>query len=161
MLPVTVYRRLKTEENANKRVIDKLEKEAERVLRSQEIPKEIEDKFHFHDADVLELKKVRSDVEMYLNRDGMQLEGETPYMKVIFKNVSMLEREKGLVFRKKTRNDGTTGSNCQFLYHELYCTEEGYEVHMMLWATKALKYLTVKCGEIEIEDNIEYCSLLQ
>lgn len=116
-------------------------------------------KNHFHDVDVLELKKAGSDVELYLNRDGLQLEGESPYAKVTFKNVSMLDREKGLVFRKKTKNDGKVGSSCQFLYDELYRTEEGYEVHMMLWTPKALKYLTVKCEDMEIEDNIEYCGL--
>ena len=131
------------------------------MLKSQDIPEEIASNSRFHDADVLGLKRVRSDVVMYLNRDGMQLEGESPYTKVTFKSVSMLDKERGLVFRKKMKNDGMIGSNCQFLYHELYRTEEGYELHMMLWATKALKYLTVKCGDIEIEDNIEYCSLSQ
>ncbi len=156
LIPQSAYKRLKEEEKANKRAIDKLEKEAERVLKSQDIPEEITSNFRFHDADILALKRVRSDVEMYLNRDGMQPEGETPYTKITFKNVSMLERERGLVFRKKTKNDGMIGSNCQFLYHELYRTEEGYEVHMMLWTSKALRYVTIKSGDIEIEDNIEY-----
>ena len=159
LIPKSAYKRLKEEEKADKRAIDKLEKEAERVLKSQDIPEEIASKFRFHDADVLSLKRVRSDVEMYLNQDGMQAEGESPYAKVTFKRVSMLDRERGLVFRKKIKNDGMTGSNCQFLYHELYRTEEGYEVHMMLWATKELRYVTIKCEDIEIEDNIEYCSL--
>ncbi len=96
---------------------------------------------------------------MYLNRDGMQLEGESPYSKVIYRNVSMIEREKGLVFRKKMGEDGEWCSNCQFLYHELYRTKKGYEVHMLLWTRKALRYLTIECEDIEFEDNIEYCGL--
>ena len=155
LIPESAYKRLK-EEDAYIEEIERYEAEALSVLRSQDIPEEIKQKFNFHDADVLELKKVGSDVELYLNRDGLQLEGESPYAKVTFKNVSMLDREKGLVFRKKTKNDGKVGSSCQFLYDELYRTEEGYEVHMMLWTPKALKYLTVKCEDMEIEDNIEY-----
>ncbi len=156
LIPESAYTRLKQEEDAYIEEIERYEAEALSVLRSQDIPEVIKHKFSFHDADVLELKKVGSDVELYLNRDGLQLEGESPYTKVTFKNVSMLDREKGLVFRKKTKNDGKVGSSCQFLYDELYRTEEGYEVHMMLWTPKDLRYLTVKCEDMEIEDNSEY-----
>ena len=156
LITQSAYTRLKKEEDEYKEKIERYEEEAAQVLQNQDIPEEIYYKFNFHDADVLALKKIRSDVELYLNRDGMQLEGETPYTKVIFKNVSMLDREKGLVFRKKRKNDGEIGSSCQFLYHELYRTAEYYEVHMMFWTPKALRYLTIKCGDIEIVGNIEY-----
>ena len=152
--PHQIERKFITTIEEYKEKIERYEEEAAQVLQNQDIPEEIYYKFNFHDADVLALKKIRSDVELYLNRDGMQLEGETPYTKVIFKNVSMLDREKGLVFRKKRKNDGEIGSSCQFLYHELYRTAEYYEVHMMFWTPKALRYLTIKCGDIEIVDNI-------
>ena len=42
-----------------------------------------------------------------------------------------------------------------YLYHEMYSVQDGYEVHMM-FATRGrseLAYLTVKCRDIWFEDN--------
>lgn len=47
-------------------------------------------------------------------------------------------------------------SNCVFLYHEMYSTPGGYEVHMMfaMRGRGELVYLTVKCRDIRFGDNI-------
>ena len=83
-------------------------------------------------------------------------EGVTPYIKVIFTDAVLLEREKGLMPRARMDEDGTLWSNCIYLYREMYSAQDGYEVHMM-FATKKryeLAYLTVKCCDICFEDNI-------
>ncbi|MBQ4563092.1 MAG: DUF4085 family protein [Lachnospiraceae bacterium] len=144
MMPESAYQRLKKEEQKNRRAFERINKTAEEELSRQDIPEEIRLRFCFHDANVLELKKVRGDVELFLRRDGYWPE---PYLKVIFRGVTKFEREKGLVLRKKVDEDGV-GSNCRYLYDELYRTEDGYEVHMLLWTMKELRYVTVRCRDI-------------
>lgn len=155
LMPESAYKRLKQEEQKNRRAFHKIEKAAQKVLRKQNIPVEIRSAFRFHDANLLALKKVRSDLELYLRKDGGWSKDTTPYIKVIFKNVTMYDREKGLVLRTKIDSDGGIGSNCQCLYDELYRTDNGYEVHMLLWTAKALRYLTIGCEDICFEDNIQ------
>ncbi len=154
-VPESVYNRLRKEELANQRIFKKIMKEAEEILGRQNIPKNIKSQFCFHDADLLALKKVGSNVELYLRKDGMWFEGTTPYTKVIFKNVSRMEREKGFALRPKTNEQGELCSNCQYLYNELYRNLDGYEVHILLWTSKALRYLTICCEDICFVDNIE------
>lgn len=155
LMPESAYKRLKQEERDNRRAINKIEKAAKRVLDKQDIPREIQSVFLFHDAYILALKKAGADVEMHLHKDKLCIGEETPYIKVIFKKVNMLDREKGLVFRTKIGDDGEKYSNCQFLHHELYRTKGGYEVHMLLWTWKALRYLTIGCEDICFENNLK------
>lgn len=153
-IPESAFKRLKKEEQANRRAFEKINAKATTVLEQQNIPEEIRDQFCFHDASVLAIKKVRSNVELYLRKDGGWLGDATPYIKVIFKNVRQLEREKGFSLRPKLDADGDLRTNCTYLYDELYRVESGYEVHMLLWTSKALRYLTICCEDIHFEDNI-------
>lgn len=153
-IPETAYNLLKKEERDNQQAFDKIMKEAAAVLEGQDIPEEIKSKFCFHDSDILALRRHRRDVELYLRKDGGWTDGTTPYIKIVFKEVSFLEREKGWVIRRRRDKDGELSSNCQYLYDELYKTEEGYEIHLLVWATKALRYLTICCEDIDFADNI-------
>ena len=153
-IPETAYNRLKKEETENKLAFDKIMKDATAVLEGQSIPEEIKSKFCFHDANLLALKRNRTDAELYLRKDGGWTSGTTPYIKIVFKGVSSVDREKGWVIRRKRDSDGELSSNCQYLYDELYKTEEGYEIHLLIWATKALRYLTICCEDIHFIDNI-------
>ena len=152
-IPESAYKRLKKEERANKRAFDKINSEADAVLSAQNIPEEIQNMFCFHDANVLSLQKVHGDVEMIL-RDGGFIGGETPYCRVIFKNVSRFEREKGLIIRIKQEENGEYSSNMIYLYDELYRMDDGYEVHMLLTGRRDLRYLTIECADIEVEFSI-------
>ena len=154
-IPKSAYNRLKKEERANKRAFEKINSEADAVLSAQDIPEELQQSCRFHDANVLTLTKVETDVEMIL-RDGGFIGGDTPYCRVIFRNVSRLEREKGLVIRTKQEENGEYSSNIIYLYDELYRTDGGYEVHMLLTGRKELRYLTVACGEIHVENSISF-----
>ena len=153
-IPENAYKRLKKEEQVNRRAFEKINAKATSVLEQQDIPDEIRSQFRFHDASVLAIKKVRSNVELYLKKDGGWPNDTTPYIKLIFKNVRQFDREKGFSLRLKLNKWGDLRTGCTYLYDELYRTENGYEVHMMFWTRKALRYLTICSEDIEFEDNI-------
>ena len=56
----------------------------------------------------------------YLRKDGGWFDGTTPYIKIIFKNVSEFEREKGFALRIRRNSEGEMISSCRYLYDELY-----------------------------------------
>ena len=159
-IPESAYKRLKKEEQANRRAFEKIDAKATAVLEQQDIPAEIREQFCFHDACVLAIKKVRSDVELYLRKDGGWLCDATPYIKIIFKNVRQIDREKGFSLRPKLDADGDLRTSCTYLYDELYREEGGYEVHMLLCTSKALRYLMICCEDIHFEDNISLETVL-
>ena len=155
-MPESALKRLKAEARANRRAFDKIEQAAEAVLSAQDIPEGIRTRFRFHDASVLAIKKVRSDVELYLLKDGGWPDDATPYIKIIFKNVHQFDREQGFSLRPKLDEYGDLRTGCTYLYDELYRTDDGYEVHMMFWTPKALRYLTICSEDISFEDNISF-----
>ena len=155
-IPESSYKRLKKEEQANRRAFEKINAKAAAVLEQQDIPEDIRSQFRFHDASVPAIKKVRSDVELYLRKDGGWMGGATPYIKIIFKNVRHIDREKGFSLRPKLYADGDWSTNCTYLYDELYHDENGYQAHMLFGTPKALRYLTVCSEDIEFEDNISF-----
>lgn len=153
-IPESAFKRLKKEERDNRRAFEKINAKAAAVFEQQDIPEEILGRFHFHDSDVLAIKKVRSDVELYLRKDGEWLGDTTPYIRITFQNVQRYEREKGFALRPKPDASGAMGTSCKYLYDELYRNEYGYEIHMMFWTPKTLRYLTVCCENVRFEDNI-------
>ena len=93
-------------------------------------------------------------MEVYLRKDGGWSGDATPYIKVIFKNVRQLDREKGFSLRPRLDEHGELATRCIYLYDELYRNEDGYEVHMLFWTPKSPRYLTIHCEDIQFEDNI-------
>ena len=153
-IPESAYKRLKKEETANRRAFEKINQEASIVFAKQTIPEEIRTQFCFHDSDVLKIQKVRSDLEMYLRKDGGWTGDSTPYIKIIFRNVRKYEREKGFALRLKENAFGELETSCKYLYDELYRNEDGYEINMMFWTPKTLRYVTITCNDILFEDNL-------
>ena len=153
-IPETAYERLKAEEAENQKAFDKIVREADCALDAQDIPERIKSQLCFHDACLLALKKNKADMELYLRKDGGLFDETTPYIKIIFKNVSKFEREKGCTLRIKRNPEGEMISSCHYLYDELYRTDNGYELHILLATHKALRYLTICCEDIEFIDNI-------
>ena len=151
-MPESVYRQLRKEEQKNKRAFERIMKKAEADLGQQAIPEKMREGFCFHDARLLSIKKAGTDVALCLRKDGMWPEG-TPYIRVIFMNVTLFEREKGLVIRKRMGQHGEWESNYVYLYDELYRTDTGYEIHILLTG-KELRYLTIGCEDVVFEDNI-------
>ena len=155
----SAYKRLKKEEQVNRRAFEKIMTKAAAVLEQQNIPYEIHSRFCFHDAAVLAIKKVRSNVELYLRKDGGWPGDTTPYIKVTFKNVQRFDREKGFSLRPKLNENGDLRTGCIYLYDELYRIQNGYEVHMLFWTPKALRYLTICSEDVKFEDNIPVDSI--
>lgn len=67
-IPSSAYKQLKKEEIANRRAFEKINQAAAAALEQQNIPEEIRSQFCFHDADVLAVKKVRSNVELIFGK---------------------------------------------------------------------------------------------
>ena len=63
-------------------------------------------------------------------------------------------REKGLTLYKRREPNGELCSNCYYLYDELYRDCDGYEVHMLMLSSGELKYLTVRCKDIIVFENV-------
>ena len=154
-MPESAYLRLKKESTACRRKFERINKKAQEVLEQQDIPNEIREGFYLHDAHLLSVTKKGHDVILLFRKDGAWFGETTPYIRITCKVVYLYEREKGLVIRTK-EVDGEKRSNCQYLYGEKYRTKQGYEVHMLLWAFRALRYLTIGCKDILVEDNVSF-----
>lgn len=150
-MPASVYDRLQKEIQAKQQIFDTINLQAEAELSSQDISPELREAFCFHDAQVLKLRRQGHRAVLLLCKDGAW---DNPYTTITFEEVRWLEREPGLVLRCRPGGDGLLVSNCQYLYDELYHTQEGYEVHMLLWTSKALRYLTVCCENIQIDHSV-------
>ena len=135
---------------------------AEEGLSRQQIPERIESAFRFHDNELLSFLKRGNTYEMLLQKgygwsEEEQNEGITPYIKIIFTDGVLLEREAKQRLRTRIDEDGNPNSNCIYLYDELYSVPGGYEVHMLFYILEAqnrLAYLTIRCSDIHFEDNI-------
>lgn len=154
LITESAYKLYKAEQQRIEQEYEAINEEGDRVLAEQDIPEEIKSRFRFHDADTLALRKSGKDLLLYMRNEYMWTGEKTPYVKVIFKNVKKINREKGLSIRPTIDKQGKLFCWCQFLYHELYRTEKGYEVHIMLMSSTHLRYLTVECEDIEFEEDI-------
>ena len=149
-----VYQRLKAEDEERKRLLKEIEVQAERVLSAQGVCEERNRMlWDRHDEFLLKIEKAEKDIVLYVGLMD-QGEGSPCYGRLVFKDVSFFEREKGLVLRPKADEEGIFDSNCRFEYSELYKTDEGYEVHLMLWTQKAQRYLTLGCGDFLFEEDV-------
>ena len=154
-MPKSALEKLKAEERENKRKFNAINRKAERALSLQEIPDHIKAAFCYHDAAVLNISKQGKNTVMYLRKDGYWPDDDTPYAKIIFKNVAWQEREVGIVLRCVKDEENIVSSRCFYLYDELYRNDDGFEVHMMFWCGGKPKYFTVSCEDLDISDGVE------
>lgn len=152
-MPESVLLRLREEEFQNRQAFEQINREASMVLDAQDIPDAIRKGFCFHDADLLRLRRTGRDLALILRNDR-GFPDRTPYEKVVFRNISRMEREPGFVIRARQDHHGNWTSGCQYLYEELYRTDTGYEIRILLWTRKSLRYLTIWCEDILLENNI-------
>lgn len=150
-IPASVYDRLQKEIQAKQQAFEAIGLQAEAALSTQDISPELREAFCFHDAQVLKLRRRGHRAVLLLCKDGAW---DKPYATITFEAVRWLEREPGLVLRCRPGGDGLLVSNCQYLYDELYRTQECYEIHMLLWTNKALRYLTVCCENLRIDHSV-------
>lgn len=154
-LPASVYEKLKAESKANKREFEKINRAAHKVLaaESEKLPQRIVDGFGFHDAELLEYSERGGDVVIVLRGCFACFDGETPFIRVTFRNAETIEKDVDAF------SDNDDGYFCAWLYDELYSVDGGIEAHMLFASDKTesgLACLTLRCADIDIEKNAEY-----
>ncbi|MBQ2697288.1 MAG: hypothetical protein IJF59_01325, partial [Clostridia bacterium] len=153
-VPEWVFRQLSQEEQANRKEYARIEEEARQVLTGQELPESLPYPFPFHDAAVISFQRLDSEAALVVLPCGLWPDRESPFCTLHFSGVRCVEREKG--FRIVARQDasGETVSSCRYLYDELYKTEEGYELHLLLGTPSGLRCLTVFSEQLEVLEGI-------
>ncbi len=157
-LPESVHSRLAEEDEANAAYLTRINDAAREELDCQNLPEHAQFGLWMYAANVLSLKEEGTDAVLYLRKGG-GMEGVSPYVKVTFKEVKSAEREPGLEFQMRKDEDGVFTSDTVFLYDETYRTGDGYEVHMLLHGADDLYYMTIVCGDVYFEENIDASAL--
>ncbi len=134
-LTESVFNKLEQQEKANKEKFDNIIKQATDVLEKQQVKEDIAANFNFHDDILKSIKCKDGNCIMKLMHSDF-IEDYT--VTVVFKEAEILEMET-LKFRDSI-----------YLYDEIYSIDTGYEVHM-LFECDGLKYLTIKCSDIEFK----------
>ncbi len=132
-----VYDLLEAEGEKNREETEAVLDEFEKVEEAQKIPQHIQANYNMHDAVVLTQQMVGNDLVLTFDVSG----GFTDLNKVTYKDAEIVESEP------------ITGESW-YLYDEIYRTETGYEVHMLL-QDEELLYLTVRCSDIICEEEEE------
>ncbi len=152
-LPKSVYDRLKDESKANKREFDEINRAARKAFAAErkKLPERIFDDFGFHDAELVEFAERDGDFVIVLRGCFACFDGETPYIRVTFRNAKISEAD-GDAF-----SDTDDARCCVWLYDELYAVDGGIEAHMLFSSDKTkdgLAYLTLRCADIDVERNV-------
>ena len=153
MLPNSIYKQVLQEEIRVTAQFEAINGEAEELLANQEIPDEIKERFYFHDAGFISITQEGKDISFILRMDGIW--DVSPFVRIRFKNLLKLDKEEGLVINLLRDEDSQLYSNTYYLYEELYRISEGYEAHFLISSEEDLKYLTIVCEDIEIEEDVD------
>ncbi len=168
-VPSELWPRLQTELRKAQRKLKSME-EAIRDHAAREertIPEKVSQGFRLHDAMLLSLRRKGSEVSFLFNNGGVVEDLGRPYQRLAFRGVSLFEREPGIVLRPRLRDNTASPvrieggpesewtSDWSLIYRELYRTEEGYEIRMMLRGRNRIRYITLRCREIGIEYGAE------
>lgn len=115
----------------NSRRVDEIVELYKKARISQLIPPEIEEKYHFHDCEVVSME-ITNDIVIHLDNSC----GYPAYNTIIFRDADLLKLDGDIV-------------GADLLYEELYKTSNGYEAHL-LFCNKWNCDLIVRCRDIEI-----------
>lgn len=158
-LPKSVYDRLKAMSKANKREFDAINRAASKALRAAAIavPKRVAEAFDgLHDAEILSIDDVGGDIAVIVELCGVPLDDRTcDEDDCGAESEPMPTSAKRIVFRSAEiveRDEAELGGGATWLYDELYPADGGYEAHIM-YECDGLKYLTVRCADIAVENS--------
>jgi len=129
-----VMQQLKKQSKLNEAQMKLISKEYREAQLAEPIPEHIRNQFHFHDCKVTELV---SDTDLIIRFDTRG--GFTNLNKTTFVAPEIIKQEGNIVGR-------------YWLYHELYCIENGYEVHM-LFDGEEMSELIIQCQDIVVEEE--------
>ena len=156
LLPESVYKKLRDEEEALQARFDELDEIADQAEdeRLDNMPEElegIEEKLDESEYDcVLNAGKNGDDYIIKMIRWDDEGEAQEKYA-IVFENALMLEDEQPVV-TVDTDEDGDTESDCEYIDHELYYEDGLLEVHLLLDnGANGLKYVTLRCDAVRFE----------
>jgi len=157
LLPENVYKKLAAEEEEIEKRFDELDAAADEAFEYYEetVPEGyesiLEDLDDLDGAYVTKIISIGGDMEFMLL--GWDDDGEEATYALIFEDPEVIEDE-GLDITTETDEDGDMISDCDLLYHEVYFESDRPEVHMMFDNyEKGLKYITLSCSDIQIEQR--------
>ncbi|GGF90508.1 DUF4085 family protein [Paenibacillus abyssi] len=116
----------------NEKLMMLILEEYRQAQQAENIPEHIRNHFGFHDCRVMELTTGKQ-IIMRMDTEG----GFTNFNKITFDTVEIIWQDEHIV-----------GSH--WIYEELYCTDEGYEAHI-LFSGAGMPELIIRCADIIIE----------
>lgn len=155
VLPEGVYKKLMAQEEKMQERFDALDEAADEALEEMyaQMPDEYTDLLD--DMDNLDGDYVTgcemSDGDLTVTLAGWDEDGEDVINRIVMSDAEIIEDE-GLSITSGTDEDGDIESDCDLLYHEVYWSDDRFEVHMM-FENHGLRYLTVRCGSLSIEQE--------
>ncbi|WP_127539528.1 DUF4085 family protein [Paenibacillus illinoisensis] len=129
-----VMQQLKKQSKLNDAQMQLISKEYREAQLAEPIPEHIRNQVHFHDCTVTELV---SDSDLVIRFDTRG--GFTNLNKITFIAPEIIKQEGDIV-------------GMYWLYHELYCIENGYEIHM-LFDGEEMSELIIQCQDIVVEEE--------
>lgn len=141
-LPASVYDRLEADQEKDFEKHETMFEDAVLALEDEyeAIPAEILDHFFLRDGFIDYLQEDGDDILIGLS--GVDLDDEYVEMDITFKNAKFIEMDE---FDEDSEED------LVFIYHEMYKTPEGYELHILSGQFPELKYVTIGFEDMEVE----------
>ena len=125
---------LKQISKENEKKVQSVLKDFKLAQEKENIPKNIRERFGFHDCKVKSIEK-KKDVTILLDTSG----GFTEDNKIIFRDAKIIKED-------------TAVNGCWWIYEELYNTHNGYEAHMLFVdETNSYIELTIASKGIRVE----------
>lgn len=129
-----VLKELKKLSKENKRKVDHIMNEYSKAKEAENIPSIIRERFGFHDCIITEFMSGK-DIVIYFDSRG----GFSSFNKITFISAKTIKQDENLV--------GST-----WIYDELYCIENGYQVHVLFHSNEGTKECIINCNDIIIEE---------
>lgn len=158
LLPESVYRKLKIEEDVREALFDKLDEEADEALEKvydglPEEYQEISDQLGELEGESVTDFTMSEDGTIVITMHSWDDEGDPVRLILEIEDAKILEKE-DLVIETETDEDGDVISNCSIESHELYYGPDGAELHLLFDnEDEGLKYLTVRCSGISCTEE--------
>lgn len=155
VLPERIYERLVSDEETMQERFDELDAAAEEAYEDMyaDMPDEyigiMNDLSDLEGDSVVEY--IRNGSEITLVLSGWDEDGGSVIRRIILDDAAVIEDD-GLAIEAGRDEDGDIESNCELVSYEIYYADDRFELHFM-FSNDDLKYLTVNCGEIAIEQE--------
>ena len=159
VLPESAYKRLAEEDAEKQARFDELDEAADEAMEdfyesitSDELADLIDDLEEMTGDYVVNYTESGDEIELQFS--GWDEDGDEVRRSIIMGEAEILEKEP-LDLQVETDEDGDTTSNCDITQYEIYFEDDMFEIHFLFDNyDEGLKYLTVRCGEITVEQRL-------